>query len=142
MKTVLPRLLCAFCLAALLLSAGCDTTPVRVARSTQTITMTPDHPNPPIDIEVVTNLKIVLPGPDSGSGLVWEIVSNNTKVLDQTTPLKAVVPVAAGDKPTTSVTFYSLRPGKSVLRFVLVHLNEAEAIPVAKCALSVLVNDD
>jgi hypothetical protein len=104
--------------------------------------MTPDHPNPPIDIEVVTDLKIVLPGPETGSGLVWEIVSNNTRVLDQTTPLKAASPVAPGEKPTTTVTFYSQKPGKSVLRFVLVHPNEAEATPVAKCALSVRVNDD
>jgi hypothetical protein len=104
--------------------------------------MTPDHPNPPIDIEVVTNLKVVLPGPETGSDLVWEIVSNNTKVLDQTSALKAVVPVPVGEKPTTTVTFYAQKPGKSVLRFVLVHPNEAEATPVAKCALSVRVNDD
>jgi hypothetical protein len=139
---MLPKFLCGAALAVLLLSAGCDTEPVRVARTTQTITMTPDHPNPPIDIEVVTNLKIVLPGPDMGSDLVWEIVSNNMKVLDQTSPIKAVTPVPVDEKPTTTVTFYSQKPGKSVLRFVLVHPNETEAIPVAKCALSVRVNDD
>jgi hypothetical protein len=129
-------------MAALFTLGGCDSTPVRVARTTQTIVLSPDRPTPPVDIEVVTDLKIVLPGPDVGSDLIWEIVSNNTKVLDQTTPIKPVTPLPVGEKPTTSVTFYSQKPGKSVLRFVLVHPNEAEAIPVAKCALSVRVNDD
>ncbi|HEY5227246.1 MAG TPA: hypothetical protein VIJ19_01840 [Opitutaceae bacterium] len=142
MKSLLSPLFCAAGLAALVLSSGCDTEPVRIARTTQTVTLMPDHPVPPIDVEVVTNVKIVLPGPEVGSGLIWEIVSNNTKVLDQTTPLKLVTPAAIGDKPMSSVTFYSLKPGKSTLRFVLVHPDEAEAVPLAKCALVVRVNDD
>jgi len=142
MKSLISPLLCAAGLAAIVLSSGCDTEPVRVARTTQTVTLVPDHPVAPIDIEVVTDLKVVLPGPDAGSDLIWEIVSNNTKVLAQTTPLKLVAPVPVGKKPTMAVTFYSLKPGKSTLRFVLVHPNEAEAVPVAKCALVVRVNDD
>jgi hypothetical protein len=142
LKTVLQKFLCCGALAALLLSSGCDSEPVRVPKTTQTVTMMPDRQNPAIDIEVVTNLRIVLPGPDIGSDLVWEIVSNNTKVLDQTSSLKPVTPVPVGDKPTTTVTFYSQKPGKSVLRFVLVHPDQAESVPVSKCALAVRVNDD
>lgn len=106
------------------------------------VPLSPEHASTPVDIEVVTDITVEIPAPPAGSDLIWEIVSNNTKVLDQTTPLKPKAPAVAGESPAWSVTFYSLRPGKSVLRFVLVHPNEAEATPVAKCALSVRVNDD
>jgi len=77
-----------FCIAALaLLVAGCETKPVRHVRSTQTVVLSPDKPSPDVEVEVVTDVKIVLPGPDPGSGLEWEIVSNNIKCLDQTSAL-------------------------------------------------------
>jgi hypothetical protein len=138
----LSRFLCVAGILALAVSSGCDSTPVRVARATLVVPLSPDHASTPVDIEVVTNISVEIPAPPAGSDLIWEIVSNNTRVLDQTTPLKPKAPAVAGESPAWSVTFYSLRPGKSVLRFVLVHPNEAEATPVAKCALSVRVNDD
>jgi hypothetical protein len=142
MRFAFSPLMGAACAALILLSSGCETAPVRKVRGTQTVVLSPDSPSAPIEAEVVTDLKVVLPGPDTGSDLIWEIVSNNTKVLDQTTKLLREPPVAPADKPTTTVTFYILKPGKSVLRFVLVHPNQAEAIPVAKCFLAVHVNDD
>jgi hypothetical protein len=100
------------------------------------VELSPDHPTPPVEIGLVSAVHVVLPGPDPGSGLVWEIASNNTAVLEQMAPL-AAAPGPAG--PTTSASFYSLRPGKSILRFFLVRPSEAEAIPAAKCEVTVRV---
>jgi hypothetical protein len=140
LKTALSRILRASGLALAVLAGGCDS-PVRHARTTQTVVLDPDQPSPEVDAEVVTNVRVVLPGPDPGSGLVWEIVSNNVRVLDQTTALKPVVDPTPGAKPATAVTFYAQKPGRSILRFVLVRPNEAEAVPVAKCAVLVDVED-
>jgi hypothetical protein len=142
LKSLLSPLLCAAGLAVVALSAGCDTAPARVPRETRVVVLSPDRPAEPLDLEVVNQIRIVLPGPDPGSNLEWEIVANNRRVLDQTSALKLAATSSPSEKPTTTSTFYALKPGKSVLRFVLVHPNEAEAIPVAKCVLVVRVNDD
>jgi hypothetical protein len=126
--------------AILVLVAGCESA-VRQPRSTQTVVLDPAQPMPVVDTDVVTNVKVELPGPDPGSGLVWEIVSNNVRILDQTTGLKPVADAAPGAKPLISVTFYAKKPGKSLLRFVLVQPNQAESVPISKCSVLVRVND-
>jgi hypothetical protein len=139
MKPRFPTLLLAC--AAVALFQGCEDAPVRVARTTDTLVLSPDKPTPDTEIEVATNLHVVLPGPEMGSGLVWEIVSNNIRVLDQTTALKPDVTAAVDSKPTSSITFYAIKPGKSVLRFVLVPPGEKEATPAAKCAAVIRATD-
>jgi hypothetical protein len=136
----MPHLLRAAGLSLLVLAAGCESA-IRQPRSTQTVVLAPDKPMPVVDADVVTNVKIVLPGPDPASGLIWEIVSNNVRVLDQTTGMKPVVDAAPGAAPRTSVLFYAKKPGRSLLRFVLVRPNEAEAIPAAKCSVLVRVSE-
>jgi hypothetical protein len=131
--------LSASCAALLVLAAGCESA-VRQPRSTQTVVLAPDQPMPTVEADVVTNVKVVLPGPDAGSGLIWEIVSNNVRVLDQTSGMKPAE-AAPGGAPRTSVLFYAKKPGKSLLRFVLVRPNEAEAVPIAKCAVLVRVSE-
>ena len=122
--------------ALLVLSSGCDTTPNRVPRSTQTVVLAADRAMADVPIEVVTAIMVVLPpGPQGSEGDVWEIASNNNKVLEQTSAMKAA---AVG---TTTVSFYALKPGRSVLRFVLVHPGDADAIPAAKCEVTVRVAD-
>jgi predicted secreted protein len=125
---------------AVALAAGCDSTPARQPRHTQTVVLSPDQATPPVEIGLVSAVKVVLPGPDPASGLVWEITSNNTAVLEQMAPL-AVEPGSAGAGPTTSASFYSLRPGKSILRFFLLRPSETEAIPAAKCEVIVRVSE-
>ena len=137
MKSALVRLLAPVLLVALALCAGCDTAPQRQARSTLTCILVPDHPADPVKIAIVTGIKVVLPGPDAGSNLVWEIASNNNKVLEQTTPLR----VSPGSPVTTTASFYALKPGKSVLRFFLVPPGNKEAVPAARCELTVRVSD-
>ena len=131
------------CLAALSLGSafsGCESAPQRQPRSTQTFVLSPDHPAPDAEIGLVSAIRLVLPAPAEGSSQVWEIVSNNNKVLDQMGPMKAVPAGEAADgKPAIAVSFYALRPGKSILRFDLLDPKLAEAVPAATCVITVRV---
>jgi hypothetical protein len=123
-------------LAACLLLAACEGEPRRAPRSLQTVELAANRVHPDVAADVITAVRIVLPGPDPGTGLAWEIVEANAKVLAQTGPLKA----APG--PSTTVDFYALRPGRCVLRFFLVRPGEAVATPVARCEVTVRVEDE
>jgi hypothetical protein len=131
-------LICTACLLALAL-AGCDSAPVRHPDTTQKIVLSPDDASPTVEIPVDSAIHVVLPGPDAASGLVWEIASNNNRVLEQMEPLRAVS--EPGQATTTEASFYALGPGKSVLRFFLVRPQEAEAIPAASYVVTVRVRD-
>jgi hypothetical protein len=133
----LSNVLRAAALLALALAAGCDTTEARHPKTTQVVALSTDKPAPDVDLGLVSAVQVVLPGPDAGSGLAWEIASNNTLVLDQMGPLKAT----AGAPATTTVSFYALKPGKSVLRFFLVHPSDQDAVPSAKCEVTVRVSE-
>jgi hypothetical protein len=124
------------------LAAGCESGPERRPRSTQTVVLSPDKPAAPVEMEPVTGLRILLPTPPAGSDYIWEIVANNVRVLMEMSPLRRDPPDAVGAKATTSMTFYALHPGHSVLRFVLVHPQDVDAVPAAKCVLMVTVRDD
>ena len=121
-----------------LAGAGCDSPPARQPRHTLTVELAAGREAPPVEMGLVSAVTIVLPGPDPSSGLAWEITSNNTTVLEQMAPLSTASGPAG---PTTTVSFYSLRPGKSVLRFFLLRPTEAEAIPAAKCEVTVRVSE-
>jgi hypothetical protein len=138
MRTALQLLSCAAAIVALAAAPGCDSTPAREPRHTLTVELSPDHETPPVEIGLVSAVHVVLPGPDPASGLVWEITSNNTTVLEQMAPLSTATGPAG---TTTSASFYSLRPGKSILRFFLLRPSEAEAIPAAKCEVTVRVSE-
>ncbi len=138
MRTTLPLLARAAVIGILALAAGCDSAPVRQPKQTTTVELSPDHAAPSAEIGLVSAVRVVLPGPEPGTGLIWEIASNNTAVLEQMGPL-AAGHGAAGGRATTSASFYSLKPGRSVLRFFLVRPSEAEAIPAAKCEVTVRV---
>jgi hypothetical protein len=140
MKLKIALLARAAAVAALAFAAGCDSTPARQPRHTLTVVLSPGTVTPPVEIGLVSAVRVVLPGPASGSGLIWEIASNNTAVLEQMAPL-ATDPGSAGSGPTTSASFYSLRPGKSILRFFLLRPSETEAIPAAKCEVTVRVSE-
>ena len=127
-------------LAVMVLCAGCESAPSREPKTTRTLVLSAERPAPDVEMALVSAIRVVLPGPEAGSPLRWEIVSNNNRVLEQLSPLK-LVPAAGGQNagPSTEVTFYSLKPGKSVLGFVLVIPTAAEAVPTAKCQLTVRV---
>jgi hypothetical protein len=137
MRPRLRSLSLAAALAALALAPGCDTAPARIPKGTQTVVLSPDQPAPSVTMELISAVRVVLPGPEAGSGLVWEIASNNTRVLEQMGPLRA----AQGTTATTTVSFYALKPGRSVIRFFLVHPDAAEAVPAASCTLTVHVEE-
>jgi predicted secreted protein len=122
--------------------SGCETAPQRHPRGTQTVALSYDHANPEAPIAVITAVDLVLPpGPPGSAGYVWEITSNNIRVLEQMGPMKPASTADAHRAPMTSITFYALKPGRSVLRFVLVRPNEVEATPLAKCEVTVRVSD-
>jgi hypothetical protein len=129
----------AFLAAGLL--AGCEDQPDHQPHSMQTVALAPDKPAPPVAIDPVAGLRVTLPTPPPGSDYVWEIVGNNVRVLRQLSPLRRDPPGAGGDPATTSMTFYAARPGHSLLRFVLVHPQDTDAVPAAKCTLAVTVKD-
>jgi hypothetical protein len=139
MKTNLSVLLRSAALLSLALTAGCETTEGRHPKTTQVVAFTAaaDQTASDVALGLVSAVQIVLPGPDAGSGLAWVVISNNNKILEQMGPLKA----AAGAQPTTSVSFYALKPGKSVLRFYLLRPSDQEAVPVAKCQVTVRVRE-
>ncbi len=128
----------AACILALAL-AGCDTAPVHHPNSTQTVVLSPANASPTVEMDIVTAVRVILPGPEAGSGYTWEIASNNSRVLEQMGPLKASQ--APGAVATTEVSFFSLRPGKSVLRFFLVRPQEAEAVPAGAYEVTVRITD-
>lgn len=130
------------CLAAVaFLSASCISNPDHShPKHVETVLMKMNTVLPDVEIEVVTGVHVVLPGPADGSGLVWEIVGGNSKVLEQTSALK-VVPGANGKPPTTEVTYYALKPGRSHIRYALVSPNQAETTPAASCETTISVSD-
>lgn len=133
-----------FLAAALLaggLLAGCEDRPDHQPHSMQTVALSPDKPAPPLAIEPVAGLRVTLPPPPPGSDFVWEIVANNVRVLRELTPLRRDPPAPGGEGGTSSMTFYAAHPGHSLLRFVLVHPADTDAIPAAKCTLAVTVKD-
>jgi hypothetical protein len=128
--------LCALGVAALL-CAGCDTAPVRQPKTTQKVVLAADRPSPDVPMDVMTAIQVVLPDTDAHPGYVWEIAANNNRILEEMGPLRA----GPGAGPST-MSFYALKPGWSVLRFFLVRPGEAEATPAAKCQVTVRVTDD
>ncbi len=139
MKHTLTGILCACCLALLAL-AGCEGAPARHPKQTAECVLRPGRPAPDVDLGLESAVHVVLPGPEAGTGYVWEITSNNNRVLEQMGPL-APAPDGAGAGPATSVSFYSLKPGRSVLRFVLVKAGQQEAVPAAMCEVTVRVTE-
>jgi len=125
-------------LAALVLSFGCDSAPQRSPKTTQKVILSADHAATDVEMEIVSAIRVVLPpGPPAGAGDAWVIASNNARVLEQMGPLKPDADVPG----FTTVSFYALKPGRSVLRFVLVRPGEAEAVPAAACEVTVRVSD-
>jgi hypothetical protein len=137
MKTNLSTLLRSAAFLALALVAGCATTEARHPNKTEVVVFSKDQAVPDVSLGLVSAVQVVLPGPDAGSGLVWEIVSNNNKILEQMGPLKTTT----GATTTTSTSFYALKPGKSMLRFVLVRAGDQDAVPVEKCEVMVRVRE-
>lgn len=140
MKPTPARILRTCCLIMLALAAGCESAPKRQPKATAECALSPGRPAPEVDLGLESAVHVVLPGPDAGSGFVWEIASNNGKVLEQMGPLVAAQG-RGGEGPATSVSFYSLKPGKSVLRFVLVQPGQQEAVPAGMCEVTVRVSE-
>ena len=141
MRPDLARLFGAACLVAIALGSGCGSAAERSPKAVQTVVLSPERAT---DVQTATGcaVRVVLPGPEAGSGYAWEIVSNNTRVLEQMGPLRRIPGSGAqGSAATTTVSFFSLKPGRSVIRFCLLRPGEREAVPAAKCTLTASVDE-
>ncbi len=135
--------LCILGLASAFLLAGCESAPARNPRTTRTVVLSPARPSPEVEMGLVSAIRVVLPGPEPGSALSWEIAANNARVLEQLGPIVvAPLPEAGDGKPVSTVSFYVLKPGRSLLRFYLLDPKLGETVPAATCALTVRVVDE
>jgi hypothetical protein len=134
MKNRLSPLILTAVLALMLIGDGCASAVVRHPRETDKVMLSVDHPTPDVALDVVNAVEIMLPpGPAGSEGYIWEIGANNVKILEQMGPLV--------QGPPATATFFALKPGHSVLQFVLVRPGETEATPAAKCQVTVRVSD-
>jgi hypothetical protein len=134
MKKRLSLLIFPAALALMLIESGCANVTVRHPRETEKVMLSVDHPTPDVALDVVNAVEIMLPpGPAGSVGYIWEIAANNVKILEQMGPLV--------QGPPATATFFGLKPGHSVLQFVLVRPGELEATPAAKCQVTVRVSD-
>ena len=140
MKTARRMVQCSLALLGLALISGCEGTQVRHPKVTQECVLVPGQQAPDVELGVESAVHVVLAGPAAGSGLAWEIALNNSAVLEQMGALRLAQEPGTG-APTTAVSFYSLKLGRSVLRFVLIRPNEREAEPAAMCEVTVHVRN-
>ena len=118
--------------AAFVAVQGCQTQPSKLAppKSTITLVLTPDGRTELSTIPLGSSIKIVLPLPAQGSAYSWEILSNNTKVLQQVGPIKADVD-AAGHTTSYSVEFQAIHtpPNRSMITIAAVRSGASESEP-------------
>lgn len=122
-------------LAAAIVAAalfGCEGAPVRHPKAYEKVALSASQASADVALGIGSCLTVTLPAP--ADGLAWEITSNNNRVLEQMGPLGTGTGVA-------EVSFYSLKPGKSMLRFMLVKPGESVAVPVESCELTVRVRE-
>jgi hypothetical protein len=105
------------------------------------VRLEPGHSEIAISLELGAALRLILPAPAAGTDDVWEIVSNNTRVLEQTTGLHAAPANGPASARTTTVAFYALLPGKSIVRFALVRQGEGDAVPAGHFEVVVVVRE-
>jgi hypothetical protein len=142
MRTFLPPLILGAVAAASVILSGCDSAAARHPKRTQKVVLSAEHPNPDVAMEVIDAVEVVLPpGPAGTVGYAWEITSNNARVLEQMGALKPGPLGDAPGAPATTLSFFALKPGRSVLQFALVRPGEAEETPASKCAVTVRVSD-
>ena len=130
-------------LAALLVGlGGCQSAQPLVPKSSQTVALSAAHRTPVVTVPIITEVKFVLPGPTQGSGFNWIVNGNNVKVLAQTKEVTYTPDSNRPDGGSSSATFFGLKPGRSVLRFVLIKSAEQIAEPVDHFTVVVEVKDN
>ena len=117
----------ALVLAALgfLLASGCDSpTKLPPPKSSSSLILNPGNRQVLATIHLHGELKIFLPPPQGGPGYTWAIVSNNTAVL-QVSRLLVALPQPTAEQAFV-VSFQSIRPGRSTIRFASLKAGQSE----------------
>ncbi len=125
LKLLLP---CA-AVAAVLSFTGCETTSAdNKPVSTVTLALEPGAKKATATMRFGEELKIELTAPGNAD-LVWELVSNDTQVLKQTSAFK-FTPAASGVGGVSTISFFALRGGRTTLRFAYLRPGARETEPV------------
>ncbi len=86
-------------------------------------------------VKIAAELKVLLPI-TAGPEYSWQLAANDPRVLRQTSSIK-VVNDEAGNNGV--ITFESLRPGRSALRFVYIKTDEKETDAIARYDVAITV---
>ena len=114
--------------AGLLLAAGCETVkPLPPPRASTTVVLEPKNRSVLATVPPGNGLIVILPAPSEGPGYAWEVVANNVKVLVQTSAVKPL-PKPTAERAFT-VTFQSVHPGRSIVRFAAIKAGATESEP-------------
>ena len=124
-------------LIAVLLGSGCSTTPSYSPKSTTTLTLSPQNRAPTTSISVVTAIQIEVPSPPPTSRNTWVLVGNNVTVLGQMTGLEHHAREGTANG-VDAVSFYAMKPGKSIVRLALIDPNDKEAVPIERYDVTVV----
>ena len=135
----LPRqLLCLAALASLLPVSGClNNTPDGANSRTivEHVVLDARQRKGQLAIRVAAELKVLLPI-TAGPEFTWQLAANDPRVLRQTTGIKPVNDEAGNNGV---ISFESLRPGRSVLRFVYTKTDEKETDAIARYDVAITV---
>jgi len=121
---------------ALLAVAGCNAALETTVAKTGSVTLKlePAAKKASTSIRYGEQINVVLPA--AHTGYVWQIISNDERILRQTDALKA------GLANTWSVSFLALKPGKSIVRFVCVQTSTSEEVePIDRYDVTVKVTE-
>jgi len=111
---------------------GCQTPPEKLPppKSTVTLVLKSEQRTVLSTLTVGSALRIVLPPPSQGPAYAWEILSNNIRVLRQTSPVKADLD-ASGHAIAYSVVFQAIKPSppRSIVTIAAVQPGVTESEP-------------
>jgi hypothetical protein len=125
----------------LVLSSGCESaTTLPPPKSSTTLILAPKNRQVLTTLRLHGELKVILPRTQGGPAYTWAIVSANTAVLPQSSPLKPT-PNPTDDE-AFEVTFQSIRGGRSTIRFAAVKADQAEQEPEDLYQVAVGVKQD
>jgi hypothetical protein len=120
----------ALALAALglFLASGCESsTALPPPKTSVALVLSPQSRQVLATVRLHGELKIFLPKPQGGPAYSWEVVSDNTAVLPQTSPVKPAPNPT--DEQAYVVTFQSIRGGRSTIRLAAVQAGQSEQEP-------------
>jgi hypothetical protein len=121
MNRVLPLLLA----AALAGCAGPSTVTPRNQNPPQVVSLAATTRRTTASVRIGDEVRFVIPS-SRGLGYAWQIMTNNPRLLRQSSRLAYVPGPTGSDGGTTSVSFVAQRPSRSTIRFAYLPADNAK----------------